>query len=86
MTDINFIIPISGYSGLPVNDIVEALLSGSTTHDVCMAFQEKSVDYDGFTEAREGFLYDYLSGLLQRFPDLLESVNKLRLENGKAPI
>lgn len=80
MTSINFVIPISGYTGFSVNHIVDALLSGSSVEDVCTAFQGLSgnnVDTDEF-----GFFYDYLHGLLQRYPELLESINALRKENG----
>lgn len=86
MTDVNFVIPISGYSGIPVNDIVDALLTGTTVGDVCLAFQSKSGVTEGYAETEQGFLYDYLYGLLQRYPDLLESVNTLREDNGKAAV
>lgn len=84
MTDINFVIPISGYTGFPVDRIVEALLSGSNVDDVCTSFQRLSGD-DIYGD-EPGFFYDYLRGLLQRYPELLSSVNALRDDNGKNKI
>lgn len=80
MTSINFVIPISGYTGFTVDRIVEALLSGSNVDDVCTSFQRLSGD-DTYGDDL-GFFYDYLRGLLERYPYVLESVNKLREDNG----
>ena len=84
--DINFVIPISGYSGIPVNDIVDAVLTGTTIDDVCLEFQSKSGWTDSYIDAEQGFLYDYLYGLLSRYPELRKSVNALRSESGKSII
>lgn len=80
MADINFVIPISGYTGFSIDRIVEALLSGSDVEDVCTAFQGLSGNNADAIEF--GFFYDYLRGLLDRYPELLESINTLRKENG----
>lgn len=82
MTDINFVIPISRYTGFTVESIVQAFLTGETIKDVCSAFQKLSDNDD----AEHGFFYDYISGLFFRHPELLESVNELRKDNGIAEI
>lgn len=84
MADINFVIPISGYTGFAIDSIVNALLSGSSVEDVCTAFQGLSSD-DVYAD-EVGFFYDYLRGLLERYPELLESINALRKDNGVSEI
>lgn len=75
--NINFILPIAGYSGFSVNEIVNAFLSGETRNDIFLAFQRiKNIDDD-----ESGFFYDYIRGLFERYPELVDSVNALRKEN-----
>ncbi|EPL5521983.1 hypothetical protein GOY49_018835 [Klebsiella pneumoniae] len=87
MADINFVIPISGYSGIPVNDIVDSLISGETVDDICLTFQSKSNATGGdesSEDGKHGFLYDYLHGIFHRYPEFLQSVNALRTDSGAA--
>lgn len=80
--NINFVLPIAGYSGFSVDDIVTAFLSGSSKDDVFSAFQ----NIKGENKGRNDFFYDYIRGLCVRYPELLESINALRKDNGVSEI
>lgn len=85
MADINFLIPVAGYSGFDIDSVVKAMLSGDSIDDVCSAFQLISRVYVGSDESN-GFFYDYLYGLIRRYPYFLNNINNLRSENGMTVI
>ncbi|WCI99740.1 hypothetical protein [Klebsiella phage BUCT_49532] len=84
MTNIDFIIPISAYSGFSISAITEVMLNGESVRDICLNFQSLSVG--NATDGEFGFFYDYLCGLIDRYPDLLESINQLRADNDKSSV
>lgn len=81
MTDINFVVPLAGYTGFSVESIVSSILSGNTIDDICIAFQKISGNEINNTE-EHGFFYDYLLGLVERYPELLDNINQLREHEG----
>lgn len=80
-TNINFIIPISNYSGYNIDDIVNVFLSAGDINDMCIKFQKltnNNIEYDDITYA---FMYDYLYNNIKRYPELLDNINNLRKDN-----
>ncbi|BEH88370.1 hypothetical protein [Klebsiella phage phiKp_21] len=80
-TNINFIIPISNYSGYNIDDIVTVFLTAIDVNDMCEKFQNltnNEITYDDITYA---FMYDYLYNTIKRYPEILENINNLRKDN-----
>lgn len=84
MSDISFILPITAYTGFTADSILEAMFSGTSKSDIYTAFQ--AISGEPSSTDTSGFFYDYIQGMVIRYPELLESINRVRVENGYPPV